>query len=249
MAGADGAGELLRARGIPLMAPETALEGLRAALEREETATAFAAVDWDRFAPAFSVSRSGALLDDLPDARRAARTGAGPARADALRERLAGLPADEQSRILLELVRTHAADALGHRTPDGVRATTAFKDLGFDSMASLTLRNRLNEATGLTLATTVVFDHATAAALAGQLRAELLPDGGTAGTALADLDRLEAAVDSTAPGDQTRTRVVARLRTLLWKWDQPDEAPGGDALTSASDDEIFDILNKELGIS
>ncbi|RDG39791.1 SDR family NAD(P)-dependent oxidoreductase [Streptomyces corynorhini] len=252
MAGAEGAGESLRERGVPLMAPETALAGLRATLDRDETTSAFAAVDWSRFAPVYSMSRSRALLDDLPDARRALRveSGSGPERAGSLREELTRLTADEQERLLLDLVLAQAADALGHRTRDAVRATSAFKDLGFDSMASLTLRNRLNEATGLALPTTVVYDHATPVALARQLRAEVLPQGGS-GAVFAEVDRLETAVEAMGPGDEARGRVVARLRTLLWKWDQPDPTAGepDDALTSATDDEIFRIVNKELGIS
>ncbi|MEV0639960.1 SDR family NAD(P)-dependent oxidoreductase [Streptomyces sp. NPDC050619] len=246
------AGELLRRRGVPLMDPETALAGLQAALDRDETTTAFAAFDWERFAPAYGGTRSHALLAALPEARRALRTEAGPTDTGALRERLAALPADEQSQVLLDLVRTHAADALGHRSADKVRATSAFKDLGFDSMASLTLRNRLNEATGLALPTTVVFDHATPAALAQHLQTAVRPDGAADGSVLAGLDGLESAVDALSPDDEARARVVARLRTLLWKWDRPgptDQAADGDALLLATDDEMFDIVNKELGIS
>jgi acyl carrier protein len=193
------------------------------------------------------------LRDDLPDARRAVQGAAGPGRADALQERLAALGEDDQERLLLDLVRTHAADALGHRTPDQVRAALAFRDLGFDSMASLTLRNRLNEATGLALPTTVVFDHATPAALAEHLREQLRPGGGQITAVLAEVDRWEAAVEAMAPDDDARGRVVARLRSLLWKWDRREdgttEAAGEDALTLATDEEIFDIVNKELGIS
>ncbi|MFD8082543.1 SDR family NAD(P)-dependent oxidoreductase [Kitasatospora sp. NPDC059722] len=250
---AAGSGELLLRRGVPLMAPETALAGLRAALDRDETATAFAAVDWERFAPAYGASRSRALLNDLPDAQRVLRGDAGPGRAGALRERLASMSGEEQERLLLDLVRTHAAAALGHRAAQDVRAAATFQDLGFDSMASLTLRSRLNEATGLTLPTTVVFDHATPAALARHLRTQVLPEGVRADAVLADVDRLETAVEAMDADDETRARVVTRLRTLLWKWAEPGlvtaGAPEEDALMLATDDEMFDIVNKELGIS
>ncbi|WP_251092342.1 type I polyketide synthase [Streptomyces sp. Caat 7-52] len=254
MAAAEGAGELLRERGVPLMAPETALAGLQAALDRDETLTAFAGIDWERFAPAYSLTRSRALLAALPDARRAVQGGTAPDGADAaLRERLAGLAEDEQDRLLLELVRDRAAAALGHRSAEQVRATQAFKDLGFDSMASLTLRNRLAEATGLALPTTVVFDHATPAALARHLREQLRPDAAGAEAVLAEVDRWAAAVEALEPDTEAHGRVVARLRSLLWKWDRSGAGaatgPADDALDLASDEEIFDIVDKELGIS
>ncbi|MFF5538294.1 SDR family NAD(P)-dependent oxidoreductase [Streptomyces cinerochromogenes] len=248
MAATEGAEDLLSRRGVPLMAPETALAGLRAALDRDETTTAFAAVDWARFAPAYTLARPRALLNDLPDARRALRGATDPGPADGLRQRLAGLDAEGRQEVLLELVRAQAADTLGHVSADRVRATAGFKEAGFDSMASVSLRNRLMEATGLTLPTTVVFDHANPVALARFLDACLAPDD-TQTDPLGHLERLEDLVEALEP--DARGPVVARLRTLLWKWERPQDTAdaGGDVLTAATDEEMFDIVNKELGIS
>jgi type I polyketide synthase AVES len=122
-------------------------------------------------------------------ARRTADHGVGPDAAAELRRRLAGTPKPaERTALLTEVVRTHAAAVLGHGGTDTVTADGEFREFGFDSLTAVELRNRLNAATGLRLATTLVFDHPTPAALADHLgrllAAEPAPDmtAGTAGT-------------------------------------------------------------------
>ncbi|MCS0603078.1 type I polyketide synthase [Streptomyces sp. LP11] len=113
------------------------------------------------------------LFRTLVPVRRTAG-GQGPAGgADALRERLAGLVAGEREPFLTDLVRSHVATILGYRSAEDVGRTLAFRELGFDSLAAVELRNRLSAATGLRLPATLVFDRPTPAEFARHLLGEL----------------------------------------------------------------------------
>ncbi|WP_369394272.1 SDR family NAD(P)-dependent oxidoreductase [Streptomyces sp. CG1] len=110
----------------------------------------------------------------VPVRRAGAATGQSAAGgAEALRERLAGLLDTERAAFLTELVQNHVATLLGYRSAQDVGRTLAFKELGFDSLAAVELRNRLTAATGLRLPATLVFDHPTPTELAGYLLGEL----------------------------------------------------------------------------
>ncbi|MFJ9847717.1 SDR family NAD(P)-dependent oxidoreductase, partial [Kitasatospora sp. NPDC101155] len=178
MAGGE-VGERLRRRGLYEMPPALALEAMQQALERDDTLLTVADIDWERFAPAFTAVRASRLLAELPEVQSAldgtGAADAGPQGSGSeLVQRLLGMSEAEQQRVLLELVRSQAAAVLGHQGTDTVEPTRAFKELGFDSLTAVELRNRLNSATGVRLPATLVFDHPRPKALAEFLRAQLL---------------------------------------------------------------------------
>ncbi|WP_079124678.1 type I polyketide synthase [Streptomyces lushanensis] len=133
--------------------------------------------------------RPSPLLAELPAAEqvltdiRKART-EGESAASGLRERLRGAPEGERAAMLLSVVRDHCAAVLGHTDAEAIKGDRAFRDLGFDSLTAVELSNRLTELTGLALPASLVFDHPTPRALAGQLLTELL--GAPAGERSAD---------------------------------------------------------------
>ncbi|WP_425574847.1 type I polyketide synthase, partial [Streptantibioticus ferralitis] len=169
----------MRHGGVPPMAPELAIRALRQAIELGEPALTVSDIDWTRLTPGFVAVRRSPLIGELPEVRRIldsadAVPSSGAAAGSSLAERLSGLSGAEQERMLLDLVRTHVSAVLGHSGAASVEADRAFKELGFDSLTAVELRNRLGAATGVDLSATLVFDYPTASALASHLRSELL---------------------------------------------------------------------------
>ncbi|MFJ9211564.1 type I polyketide synthase [Streptomyces sp. NPDC102264] len=182
-------------------------------------------------------------------ARRSARSGNGSG-AVPLTQRLAGLTEAEQDRALVHLVRTHTAAVLGFAGPETVEADRAFKELGFDSLTAVELRNRLDAEVDSRLPATLVFDHPNPAALAAHLRTTVLADHGTpAAAVLSELNKLTIDISKLDPDDALVGDIRLRLRSLLSTWDDKEAEVAVDDLNSATLDDVFDIIDEELGNS
>jgi len=169
--GGPGAGRSVR-HGLRTLDPELAVQALGQILDAGEDAVTVADVDWTAFAPAFTVRRPSPLLATVPEAAAALADPESEVDSD-FAGRLAGLPWPQQDQLLTDLVRTEAARVLDHTGPADVAPDRPFSALGFDSLTSVELRNRLAAATGVRLPSTVVFEFPTPAALAAHLRDEL----------------------------------------------------------------------------
>ncbi|WP_410639155.1 type I polyketide synthase [Amycolatopsis sp. lyj-346] len=163
-----------------------------------------------------------------------------------LAARLAPLPVEERLPVTVGLVGKQVQAVLGH---DGtVGAEVGFTDLGFDSLTSVELRNRLEARTGLRLPATLVFDHPTITRVAEFLVASALGDGAAARPALAEIEKLEHLLSAVASDDDARAAITVRLQALLVKWTGPGDAAGTPSAGGLGADELLAFIDNDLGV-
>ncbi|MCC9312087.1 SDR family NAD(P)-dependent oxidoreductase [Kitasatospora sp. RB6PN24] len=242
--------------GLMVMDEDHAVQALAQILDGREGSVTIADVDWARFAPPFTLRRPSPLLEGLPEvvAALAAEGSDAPVDGDAgasLKQQLAGLSRAEQVRTLVKLVQAQAAAVLDYASAGAVEATRAFSDLGFDSLTSVELRNRLGNATGLQLPATLLFDCPTPLVLAEYLWDEVFQDGSGPVSLVEEVDRLGSLLTEAAPDEKTHQMITDRLQGLLSQWLEAGAPTGTQAVAekigSATDDEIFEFIHKELG--
>ncbi|WP_345671789.1 SDR family NAD(P)-dependent oxidoreductase, partial [Streptomyces similanensis] len=238
MATTGSAEESLRRTGLLPMEPELAVSALARALGGDDTAVVIADIEWDTFAPVLTAARRRPLIDDLAEARAAldgADTGARDDGGNVWRTRLSGATGAERSRVLLDLVRSEVAATLGHTSLDGVSPQAAFRSLGVDSLTAVQLRNRLQAELGLSLPSTLVFDHPSPVALASYLDGELFGEGAPADAPGGAV----AAVDDPVVIVAMSCRLPGAVDSPEALWDLV--ASGGDAVSEFPDDRGWDL--------
>jgi NADPH:quinone reductase-like Zn-dependent oxidoreductase len=168
----------MRRMGIAALSTPEGLALFDAALGAEEPVLLPVRVDAAALRTAAGAGTLPPLLRPLVPAEERRRPRAGTIDGSTLRQRLATVSERERERVLLDLVGSQVATVLGPESAEAMEPSRAFKDLGFDSLTAVELRNRLNVSTGLRLPATLVFDHPSPLALARHLRTLLAPDAG-----------------------------------------------------------------------
>ncbi|HEX6521442.1 MAG TPA: SDR family NAD(P)-dependent oxidoreductase, partial [Streptosporangiaceae bacterium] len=240
--------------GMAALTPEKGLALLDAALHRDDGLLVAALLDVagmraqaaaGKAVPALWRGLAGGPARSAAAPSAASGTAGAPS-AESLRQRLGAMPQAEQTAAVVELVVAQVVAVLGFSSPAQVQNDREFRDLGFDSLTAIELRNALASATGLRLPATLVFDYPTPPALARYLRAEIVQDGqGTALPVLTELDKLESLI--AAVDDAQRAQVTARLETLLAKSKAAAHQATGPELSGATAEELFDLIDAEFG--
>jgi acyl transferase domain-containing protein len=246
----------LRRAGLAPLATDDALDLFDRARQHPPTVVAatldLAAIRSGPVPPLWSeLVEAPAVTPSAPTASLDIDAAAGP---PPLARRVSGAGESERRRILVDVVRAEAAVVLGHAGPEAVETVRAFKELGFDSLTAVELRNRLGVLTGLRLPTTVVFDHPSVELLSAELERRLLPPEVPAPErARHHLSELEAALAATGLDAAARDHLRAGLQRALARLSGADG--DGDAESRRIEDEldgadaqaVLDLIDREFG--
>nr|WP_197938761.1 type I polyketide synthase [Phytohabitans flavus] len=242
--------ERMARAGLPPLSVDEGLAMFDAALGLDEANVVPMALDLSALR---ALPEVPSLLRALVKTGRRAAANGHAATTVSLAQRLSGLRKAERTRTALEVVRGEAAAVLGHSGIEAVGSDIEFRALGFDSLTSVELRNRLNGLSGLRLPTTLVFDYPTPHAVADFLLANLMVEEAPAASIADEVDRLEAALLSSGVDGCDPQDLADRLERMAAKLRQSVPVPAGKAseedIRSASLDELLDIIDDELTLS
>ncbi|HEU5471993.1 MAG TPA: SDR family NAD(P)-dependent oxidoreductase, partial [Actinophytocola sp.] len=174
----------MRRQGVAALTPSEGLGLLDAALARPEAHLVPVKLDLGRL-PA----DPPAVLRQLvrPKPKRAGHAAATPS---AFRDRLAGLAEEERLAALRGFVQQEVSAVLGLSGSDAAPLDKPMRDLGWDSLMAVELKNRITKDTNVAVPSTLAFDYPTPRAIADFLYERLSfgeppaapPDDPAAGT-------------------------------------------------------------------
>jgi acyl transferase domain-containing protein len=237
--------------GVGALQREEGLALFDAALTLDETLAVMVRLDMATLRSHADAGMLPALLRGVVRAPlRRAGAGVGPS----LASQLVGVPREERLVVVSDFVRREVASVLGHSTHEGIDIDLTFKDLGFDSLAAIEFRNRLNAISGSQLPATLIFDYPTPIAVANHLFEGIDQDPDLeVGSAAVELTRLEHAVSLASLSPSERAEVEMRLREILSQL-AGARAAGEDGavaqtIEAASAEEMIEFIDNTLGAS
>jgi acyl transferase domain-containing protein/acyl carrier protein len=222
----DGVEQALVRRGLRPMPPSGAVAALQQALAGDAGHVVVADLDWDRFSQTFEVAGERPILRDVAGraaAQPAATLGSEPVPDQpTARSQLSALPEGERQRALVDLLRQLTIEVLGHGDVYDISTRRPFKDLGFDSLLAVELRNRIQQTLGIRMSAMLIFDHPDLGSLSAELGGRLFAERPSVlADLLDDLGKQLGSLNATDPDhDVARTRIATAHRL------GPAKAPG-----------------------
>jgi acyl transferase domain-containing protein/acyl carrier protein len=215
-------GGRLGLRGVGSLSPREALAALARVMQDPSPHLAVVPLDLKACFEAYPALASSPLLSTL--AREVGEPPTSPTpKGDAPFRRLLLAAPEGQRRASLEShLREQAARVLG-LAPGRIDPQKPLGSLGFDSLMTLELRNRLEASLGLKLSATVVWNHPTIAALSQHLLRRLEPaEAPSSSAALQETARVAAPVGTTITAVEalTEDQAAAALAEKLAALDQ-----------------------------
>ncbi|MFE2183730.1 type I polyketide synthase [Streptomyces sp. NPDC059455] len=246
--------EHMKRSGVAPMDPELAISALQRVLDLDETYALVVDAAWERFGGEVGGARPTPLLSELMKRRQsnASSEPSDPApdesAAAELRAELEGLSSAKRQRSLRKLVRQHVAAVLVHATPEAVESDQSFRELGFDSLTAVQLRNRLSAITGLELPTTLAFDYPNLTVLAEHLETNMFPQADGAELTDPEEDRIREALASIPLARFREAGLMDALLELAQISDSGSELEPQEGMNSAVDAmDVDDLVQRALG--
>ncbi|MEU7146382.1 SDR family NAD(P)-dependent oxidoreductase, partial [Nocardia sp. NPDC046473] len=167
----------------------------------------------------------------------------GRAASAGLAERLASAPVERRQALLTEAITGEVAAVLGHDHGGEIATGRTFKDLGFDSLTAVELRNRLTKLTGLRLPTTLIFDYPDVSTLTRYLDEGFGQPVRPFDSLMNDMRVMRGKLPTLLSNESPRDEFIAQLQEMieLCRESIKSELPDLDA---ASDDELFALANE-----